>query len=203
MKTNAALKQEVETSFTPAADSDRDDLALVRQIASSQARRLPSHVEYDELVALGNLGMVEARRRYDASRGVPFAAFAAPRIRGAILDGLRHEDPLTREERARCRRDPRMTPSVQLVPDADVDHEDSVERADDTLGHRQERAALRRAIDGLPERERRVVERHFFDELPLRAIGEELGVTESRVCQIVGAALGRLRLVLGVEGLRT
>lgn len=53
--------------------------------------------------------------------------------------------------------------------------------------------ALARAIGDLPERERLVVSLYYDEELNLREIGEVLGVTESRVCQIHGRAMIRLR----------
>ena len=89
----------------------RADLELVRRLALGLARRLPRHIDLDELVSLGNLGVVEARTRYDASRGIPFGAFAATRIRGAMLDGLRSADPLTRDERLECKRNPQAIPA--------------------------------------------------------------------------------------------
>ncbi len=55
------------------------------------------------------------------------------------------------------------------------------------------RAALAVAIDGLPEREKLVLSLYYDDELNLREIGEVLSVTESRVCQIHGQALVRVR----------
>lgn len=58
-------------------------------------------------------------------------------------------------------------------------------------------AAAAEAIDGLPERERLVLSMYYDDELNLKEIGEVLGVTESRVCQIHGQALTRLRARLG------
>lgn len=58
-------------------------------------------------------------------------------------------------------------------------------------------SALAQQIDGLPERERLVMALYYDDELNLREIGEVLGVTESRVCQIHGQALVRLRSRLG------
>jgi RNA polymerase sigma factor for flagellar operon FliA len=48
-------------------------------------------------------------------------------------------------------------------------------------------------ISRLPEREQLVMSLYYDDELNLREIGEVLGVTESRVCQIHGQALARLR----------
>ncbi|GAB4356658.1 MAG: RNA polymerase sigma factor FliA [Gammaproteobacteria bacterium] len=53
--------------------------------------------------------------------------------------------------------------------------------------------ALAEAIGDLPERERLVVSLYYDEELNLREIGEVLGVTESRVCQIHGRAMIRLR----------
>ena len=55
------------------------------------------------------------------------------------------------------------------------------------------RAALAEAIASLPERERLVMSLYYDEELNLREIGEVLGVSESRVCQIHGQALVRLR----------
>src|ERR1700748_2684762 len=85
--------------FGSSPDAPIAGMALVRQIAASVARRLPSHVDRDELVGLGTLGWAEARQRFAPSRGAPFAGFAAARIRGAILDGLRRADTLSRGDR--------------------------------------------------------------------------------------------------------
>jgi len=59
------------------------------------------------------------------------------------------------------------------------------------------KAALAEAIAGLPERERMVMAMYYDEELNLREIGEVLGVSESRVCQIHGQALIRLRARMG------
>jgi RNA polymerase sigma factor for flagellar operon FliA len=55
------------------------------------------------------------------------------------------------------------------------------------------RAALASAIDGLPEREKLLMSLYYDEELNLKEIGAVLGVTESRVCQLHGQALTRLR----------
>ena len=55
------------------------------------------------------------------------------------------------------------------------------------------KAGLARAIKGLPERERLVMALYYDEELNLREIGDILGVSESRVCQIHGQSLIRLR----------
>jgi RNA polymerase sigma factor for flagellar operon FliA len=63
----------------------------------------------------------------------------------------------------------------------------------DHLQHEDFQKALAKAIAGLPERERLVMALYYDEELNLREIGEVLGVSESRVCQIHGQALIRLR----------
>jgi RNA polymerase sigma factor for flagellar operon FliA len=52
---------------------------------------------------------------------------------------------------------------------------------------------LANAIAGLPERERLVISLYYEEELNLREIGEVLGVSESRVCQLQSQAMLRLR----------
>lgn len=74
-------------------------LPLVRLVASRIAVRLPRHVEVDDLVSAGVLGLMNASRQYDASKGVPFDRYAEIRIRGAILDELRGLDQTSRTAR--------------------------------------------------------------------------------------------------------
>jgi RNA polymerase sigma factor for flagellar operon FliA len=70
----------------------------------------------------------------------------------------------------------------------DPDSEPSVELESDEF-----RATLTEAIRDLPEREGLVMSLYYEEELNLKEIGEVLGVTESRVCQIHGQALARVR----------
>mgnify|MGYP001818341458 FL=1 len=67
----------------------------------------------------------------------------------------------------------------------------------DSLQHSDFKSALAEAISNLPERERLVMAMYYDEELNLREIGEVLGVSESRVCQIHGQALIRLRARMG------
>lgn len=60
-----------------------------RAIASEILRKLPPSVEKDDIFGAAELGLVEAARAFDPSRGVLFKTFAYYRIRGAVYDGLR------------------------------------------------------------------------------------------------------------------
>jgi RNA polymerase sigma factor (sigma-70 family) len=91
----------LSTSLQPAEnDAVTENLPLVRFIAARIAATIPASVELDDLVQTGTLGLIDAVRRYDPSKGIPFTAYARYRIRGAILDALRSADWATRNQRA-------------------------------------------------------------------------------------------------------
>jgi len=54
--------------------------------------RIPPHIETDDLVSSGVVGLLDALNRYDDSRGIKFKTYAEFRIRGAMLDYLREMD---------------------------------------------------------------------------------------------------------------
>lgn len=81
--------------------------------------------------------------------------------------------------------------------EADYSLQDQPNEPLDSLQNQGFKTALAEAIAGLPERERLVMAMYYDEELNLREIGEVLGVSESRVCQIHGQALIRLRARMG------
>ncbi|MDX2086331.1 MAG: sigma-70 family RNA polymerase sigma factor [Kofleriaceae bacterium] len=62
---------------------------LVRDIANRVRAELRLAIDAGDLMGYGFTGLLEARSRFDEARGIPFAAFAHYRVRGAILDGVR------------------------------------------------------------------------------------------------------------------
>jgi RNA polymerase sigma factor for flagellar operon FliA len=78
-------------------------LPLVKHIAFQVSVSFPRHVDREELVRAGVLGLVQAARRYDPAQGVPFARFADQRIRGAVLDAVRSTDWAPRSLRRSAR----------------------------------------------------------------------------------------------------
>jgi RNA polymerase sigma factor for flagellar operon FliA len=79
------------------------NLPLVRHVASRVWRSMGRHLELDELVNAGCLGLLSAVDSFDPSRQLAFSTYAVPRIRGAILDDLRKGDHSTRSGRHRRR----------------------------------------------------------------------------------------------------
>ncbi|WP_309136440.1 sigma-70 family RNA polymerase sigma factor [Nocardioides campestrisoli] len=78
-------------------------MPLVGHIVREMAGRVPSHVSRDDLTSAGLAALVQAAHAFDAERGVPFARYAATRIRGALLDELRSVDWASRSVRRRAR----------------------------------------------------------------------------------------------------
>ena len=218
-----------------------EHLPLVNHVVFQVAVHFPRHVDRDELARAGALGLVEAAKRYDEARGVPFNRFAAQRIRGAIIDGVRAADwaprsvrslarrldqveqslanqlgrvpslgetaaalDMSREELDRLR--DRLFRSVVLAFDSlvgDSDDEEltlvdvltdgsSVEPSEE-LESRELHAYLRDAVSLLPERHRLVVVGYFIEERTSQDLARFLGVTESRVSQILSSARRKLR----------
>lgn len=91
------------------------------------------------------------------------------------------------------------TYSMEDVPDEVMNIADRSELQPDRLVEEAEMMeALTDAIEGLPERDKLVISLYYVDELNLREIGEVLGVSESRVSQILSANVKKLRNQLGM-----
>ena len=81
-----------------------EHLPTVRQVARSIHKRLPYHVDINDLINSGVLGLIDAFQKFNPEKGTQFGAFARFRIRGAILDYLRSLDWSPRELRNRRRK---------------------------------------------------------------------------------------------------
>lgn len=69
-----------------------EHIGLVKRIAYHLVARLPSNVQVDDLIQAGMLGLIEASKHYDPSQGASFETYAGIRVRGAMLDDVRHAD---------------------------------------------------------------------------------------------------------------
>ena len=77
----------------------QQNLSLVKYVLSKLSGKIPPSVDRDDLLAAGSLGLIEAARRFDKKRNVPFHSYAIPRIWGAMLDELRSYDWLSQDMR--------------------------------------------------------------------------------------------------------
>jgi RNA polymerase sigma factor for flagellar operon FliA len=208
----------------------------IRRLAFSMSRRTGGRFPAEDLVGVGFLALVEAHVRFDATLGVAFDAYAALRIRGAMLDELRSVDPISRSARRFKRtRDDAVTrlgmklerpPSQEEIAselnmsldayqaslaavavetvsiDTPREHDGAAwaqplaseeptpeERALESESARR----VECAVAALPPRLRQVLDMYFGENRTMRDIGAVLGVSESRISQLVTHAIGRVR----------
>ena len=89
-------------------------LPLVKRVAWQMRERLPLHVELDDLVSSGVIGLVDAIRKFDGRRHVALDRYARHRIRGAILDGLRSLDTASRDMRKKNRKAEKVNRQLEM-----------------------------------------------------------------------------------------
>ena len=92
----------VKTSQEVKTYDQRDELILehldyVRHLIDQLVGQLPETVDAENLESVGILGLVESANQYDPTRGASFTTFAYLRIRGAVLDELRRNCPLSQQ----------------------------------------------------------------------------------------------------------
>ncbi len=80
-----------------------EHLPIVRFLARRIHERLPQHVDIEDLVSAGVVGLLDAFAKFDPAKKVQFRSYAQFRIRGAILDSLRNLDWSPRELRRKGR----------------------------------------------------------------------------------------------------
>ena len=111
-------------------DTVKSHMPLVGHLVREMLARVPAHVSRDDLLSAGYAALVAAARGYDEDRGVPFARFAAARVRGALLDELRGLDWASRSVRQRARR----TDSARQELTAELGRTPSVAEVAERLG---------------------------------------------------------------------
>ena len=94
-------------SSYPTLQGDREEilrryLPLVRRVVQRLAVRKPPHIELDDLVSWGIVGLLDAIEKYDPKKEALFSTYAQFRIRGAILDHLRSLDWVPRSVRQKA-----------------------------------------------------------------------------------------------------
>lgn len=177
---------------------------LVRTIAWKIHRKVSRHVELDDLIAYGQLGLVEAARRFDVNRGLEFTTFAYHRIRGAILDGLSRMSWFSQVDYARGRYEHIANDSMQAEsrPGTEIDSlsesatslgvihlfcqysEAPIDAADDCdpsdqASTKELRSRLMEALALQDEESRNLIHAVYFEGLTLEQAGARVGFTKS------------------------
>jgi RNA polymerase sigma factor FliA len=92
-----------DSAATTAEQLAVDHIPLVAHLVREVSGRIPASVDRDDLRSAGLVALVAASRAFDPDLGVPFPAYAAQRIRGALLDELRSVDWASRSVRRKGR----------------------------------------------------------------------------------------------------
>jgi RNA polymerase sigma factor for flagellar operon FliA len=197
-------------------------------------------LDRDDAIGYGTEGLIQAVDGFDPERGTSFASFAVRRIRGAILDAVRKQDPLPRSLRRSARELEKVSQELacqlgrwpaaeEVAPRLGIDLEQlhvlrsraswriiSLEQCledrpenpglawdpadDDEHGnpaaateYRATVRLLKEALGTLTPRERIIIQMRYGQSMPFHEIGEVLGLSESRVCQLHKKILATLR----------
>ncbi|BDQ28099.1 RNA polymerase sigma factor FliA [Helicobacter heilmannii] len=226
-------------STTPYLDqiqNSQDELAIqylpaVRSMAFRLKERLPSSVDFNDLVSVGTEELIKLSRRYDVALNDSFWGYAKTRVNGAMLDYLRSLDVVSRSSRKLIKSiDHEVTKYYNehgQEPDdvylAEVLNEDiakirDAKAASDIYAHvpmdeqfnaieqdnitkklefEELLGAIQSTLRTMTDREQLLIQLYFFEELNLSEIKEILGITESRISQIIKEVIKKVRKSLG------
>jgi len=96
------IVEEIEITTENREEVIKQYSPMIKYVANRIAMRLPPHIEVDDLISVGVLGLMDAISKYDSSRGAKFKTYAEFRVRGAILDELRSMDWVPRSIRQKA-----------------------------------------------------------------------------------------------------
>lgn len=195
----------------PPSAAQRDDAfklhqGLVRAIAWKIHQRAPRSVDLEDLVAYGQIGLLEAIAAFDATRGRKFTTYAWHRIRGAMLDGL---GKMTWFNRAAYERgDYERTGSVAGAGDAPPARRPAQTELE-TVGvmSREPDAGeaslrleltmfLRDLLAALPEKEALLLRGTFFEGRTLTEAARRVGISTAWASRLQTRTLADLRIAL-------
>ena len=196
---------------------------LVYKIAHDLYRNLPDTIDLEDLIGWGYAGLMEAYRRYDATKSTRFATYAYYRIRGAMLDAIPGHGVDAREKVSEiaCNEVLNTYAHVVTAQGSQAGIEGRLSRMSDVAGslalvyvlrdcpeqamrpgrgpqekklvRHQLRDKIRNTVERLPENERKVMRGYYFEGRSLSELAAGLGYSPSWASRIHSRALDRLR----------
>lgn len=194
-------------------------VVLAKSVAARHFRRRRRAIERGDLEQLAFEGLLQAIDRFDPLQGVPFGAYARPRIAGNVADGATRMTEIEAQigRRHRMHQERLRTLSIDRAADpldaladlvvdlaiglmlegtgmlADEAAADARPNAYEGLAWRQTQAALVKAMGELPQGERTVIRQHYQTGMSFAHIAELLRLSRGRVSQLHRSAVERLR----------
>lgn len=194
-----------------------------RAVARDVYRRIRiPQMDWNDYAQNATIGLLEAMSRYDENRGIEFMAYAKPRVRGAVFNGLRLFLSEAGKREGHPERLHERLDSFDAVPSEDslsqmisavsgmglgllldssasLDFFSTGSDVSAAVEKHQMDILLEKAVGQLPEREKLVVTLHYFQHMPFVEIAELLGVTKGRISQIHKSAIEKSREILTPE----
>ena len=177
--------------------NDQEVYVYLRRIASKFVK---NGFDLEDLISVAYLGYADALEKFDESKGIQFKSYAERRISGTIMDYIRSNIPGKRSMRGDDR------PVIESFDEIMSSTPENPHRLYLSLVHKTSDAGepvdfllmkqVKDAVEALPERERDIVTRYFWGDQRMDEIGLEIGITESRVSQIIKRAGIRIRKTL-------
>ena len=189
---------------------------LARRLAP--VARMGQALDEEDLCAEGRIAVLEALSTYEGF-GIEERTWVRTRVRQRMIDAIRRLDVRSRdemriaikqrsdapvddetEERARALRARRLVSFDSAPPEVEPLsarlYDSCAPPADEIAENNAQHVRLITAISVLPPRQRTAIELGLFEGLPLREIGDRMGISESRVCQLQKRAVQHLQKVV-------
>ena len=221
----AADEQELWASYRSSSDASAQQqiffqyIPWARAVARDVYRRVRiPQMDWSDYAQNATVGLLEAMGRFDAGRGIDFIAYAKPRVRGAVFNGLRS---YLAESRVRVDSnrwgdriasfessdsDDQLGQMISAVTglglaflldtDAASDLQPPNHDASAMAERQQMDVLLAGSVTKLPEKEKLVITLHYYQYMPFVEIAGLLGLTKGRISQIHKSALDRIRAQL-------
>ena len=189
-----------------------EHMPLVLKLVRYMRMRLPDHIDRDDLEQEGMLGLIDAVDKFDESRGVPLERYVALRVKGAIVDYLRREDPLSRDHRESVRTgesprvlsgrarteytsvDDRSATIERVTADLELDRaEATYHTAAECQARAEAESMVRIGSRFLTSGQREAFHCTMIDGMDMRSTARRMGITQGRVSQLCAAAVEKIR----------
>ena len=167
-------------------------IPLVKYLASRIMLGKTKYIEYEDLVSYGIVGLLDAINRYDSSKGMKFSSYATLRIKGAMIDEIRKNRPISKGAMDKLAK---YNESVERLQNIFM-REPSIKEIAIDLEYNEKLEILSEAIEKLKEKDKLILNLYYYEKFTLKEIGQVLEVSESRVCQLHSRAIRNLREIM-------
>lgn len=162
-------------------------MPMIKCIAKKISARLPSHIEFDDLVSNGAIGLMDAINKYDPSRENKFRTYAEFRIRGSILDALRSDDWIPRSIRDKAKRISRAVKALEMKLGREPEDKEVADYMGVSLEEFHDMITETRPVNVLS-----IDEITFFNRMDKTSVLKILETTESLTNKINSKSIQRL-----------